>query len=234
MIIFESSPLWLIVCLLAAILSTCILYLRKSNECVSKRLKIVLMLLRGAAMFLLFALLLDIFIVNEHSSTEKPLIVCAADNSASMIAAADSSEVKSLFANYDNKIDKLQKKFTVKSLLFGSKITEDITTPDFKDNATDISSSILYANSLFGKNSIDAMLIVSDGIITDGFDLDITAQKNTIPYLYNRYRRYFSSSRLRNNKNQIQRHSLYAGQLRFRGEYQSCRLQQREIDPANL
>jgi hypothetical protein len=98
-----------------------------------------------------------------------------------MIASKDSTNVKSFFENnYNNILGKLKENFTVHTILFGEEITER-ENPDFKDNATNISSSFMYSDRLYDKNSIDGMLLITDGIYTSGFNPTVIAEDNPYP-----------------------------------------------------
>ncbi|MDL2243137.1 hypothetical protein LJC25_05370, partial [Bacteroidales bacterium OttesenSCG-928-K03] len=113
--------------------------------------------------------------------TSKPVLICAVDNSRSITAAKDSTLVKNIFSNnYNSTLNKLKENFTVHSFLFGEEIIES-ETPDFKDNSTNISSLLMYANRLYDKNSIDAMLLITDGIYTTGFNPTLIAEENPYP-----------------------------------------------------
>ena len=140
----------------------------------------MLFALRSIALFLIFTMFLSIIFVTKINTYSKPVLICAVDNSRSMLAAKDSTAVKSFFANdYSNIINKLEENFTVHSVIFDDVVNEG-KTPDFHGNSTNISSSMMYSDRLYDKNSIDGMLLLTDGIFTNGFDPAILAEG--IPY----------------------------------------------------
>lgn len=176
MLIFESSIFWLFVCLIVSILLTSILYWRKHNKAISKKLKALLFCLRCGALFLIFALFLNIIFSKQIAQKQKAVIVNLIDNSKSVVQNKDSVIIKDYFNNYSkNYFDGLSKKFNAKAITFGEENniinnTSTFNNINFSENNTDISSAILFTNRLFDKNSIDACVLYTDGIYTKGFN----------------------------------------------------------------
>ncbi|MBN8694131.1 MAG: hypothetical protein J0L69_13135 [Bacteroidetes bacterium] len=109
--------------------------------------------------------------INE---TEKPLILFAHDNSASIIATADSQFIKKEFTTLLEKVkSEVGEKYAVKSLLFGNKVTTG-ELPDYNDKETDLSQLLSEIDNNYANQNIGALIITSDGIINRGsgnFDL---------------------------------------------------------------
>ncbi|MDD2205468.1 MAG: hypothetical protein PHU62_06925 [Bacteroidales bacterium] len=180
MLLFESSPFWLLLCVLAAVLSAGILYWKKKNSSIGKKLKALLFVLRATTFFLLYSMLLNIVLVKTLTSYTKPLLISAVDDSRSMVAAKDSSIVSTFFNDdYENVIANLKKTFLINDFLFGENIKQD-SLPSFTQNISDISSAFLYADRLYD-NSIDGMLLFSDGIFNSGFNPVSMAEKLKYP-----------------------------------------------------
>ncbi|MGI6719168.1 MAG: hypothetical protein ACOX4D_08580 [Bacteroidales bacterium] len=183
MLIFESSIFLLFVCLLAAVLLTSILYWRKNNKAINKKLKALLFCLRCGALFLLFALFLNIIFSQQISQKQKAVVVNLIDNSKSVVLNNDSVQIKEYFKNYSkNYFEELSKNFNSKVITFGEENntinnTSDFSDINFNENNTDISSALLYTNRLFDKNHIDACVLYTDGIYTKGFNpINLTSE----------------------------------------------------------
>ena len=94
---FISNYPWYytLLCFLAGFVFSALLYVRdKQNTERSKGLLYSLAALRFASISIIALLLLDVFIKRLVNETEKPVIILAQDNSSSLIAGKDSTEIK--------------------------------------------------------------------------------------------------------------------------------------------
>lgn len=155
--------------MIAGLLYAFLLYFRdKKNNQRSKLITTILPIFRFTSITLITLLLLDVFIKNSTTEVEKPIIIIAQDNSSSIIANKDSSEIKN---NYIPDLKKfteaLKEKYTVKLYRFDteSKPTE---TFDFKGKETDISKVFEDIENNYANSNVGAIVLATDGIYNKG------------------------------------------------------------------
>jgi len=163
-----------LLCLVAGFVFSAMLYFRdKQNAERSKSLLYGLAILRFASVSLIALLLLDIFVKRLINEIEKPVIILAQDNSSSIIAGKDSSELKTEYTKaLSNLINVIKDKYDVKPYQFdsdpiaiGSKPSE---TFDFKGKETDISKLFSDIENNYANKNIGAVILASDGIYNKG------------------------------------------------------------------
>ena len=189
MIAIESNPLSIIACAAIAIILTAILYWRNKSEAeLSKPVKFLLATLRCLSLFLILILFLNILFTKKISRTSTPLVVCAIDNSKSMVLTNDSADVRNFFTkSYSDFRSNLNKHFTTKYLLFGNTVSEDATDENaisFNDINTNISSIFSYTETLYGNSDVNAAVIFTDGISTTGINPVIASESVTYPVYF--------------------------------------------------
>jgi hypothetical protein len=174
--IVTEYPIWFIVfCLLAGLGYSYFLY-RKVNPDLNKTIVYSLFAFRFIVVSLLCFFLLNPLIKSTTSYTEKPIIVIAADNSASVIKNKDSVFYKREFPVLLHKLSEaLSDKYEIHFLKFSNEVKED-TALDFSGKETNISN--LFAeiqNNYEGKN-VGAVVLASDGLYNTGnnpvYDVD--------------------------------------------------------------
>lgn len=174
-LISEHAWYFLLLCPLAGLLYAWLLYNReKKRDTFTKPVLYFLTALRFVSVLTITLLLLNIFLKRTINETEKPLILFAHDNSASIIATADSQFIKKDFTNLLEKVkSEVGEKYAVKSLLFGNKVTA-AEAPNYNDKETDLSQLLSEIDNNYANQNIGALIITSDGIINRGsgnFDL---------------------------------------------------------------
>lgn len=174
-LISEHAWYFLLLCPLAGLLYAWLLYNReKKRDTFTKPVLYFLTALRFVSVLTITLLLLNLFLKRTINETEKPLILFAHDNSASIIATADSQFIKKDFTNLLEKVkSEVGEKYAVKSLLFGNKVTAE-EQPDYNDKETDLSQLLSEIDNNYANQNIGALIITSDGIINRGsgnFDL---------------------------------------------------------------
>lgn len=113
--------------------------------------------------------LLSIFLKQLQNQTEAPTILLAIDNSSSINTGMDSIKIKKgLIKKIADFKKNIGEKFTVKTLLFGSKTITSELEPTFSEKATDINQMIEEVANNYTNQNIGAMVIVSDGIYNTG------------------------------------------------------------------
>jgi len=174
--IITEYPIWFILfCLLAGLGYSFFLY-RKINADVNKTIRYALSLIRFLTVSLLCFFLLNPLIKSTSSYTEKPIIIIAADNSASVTKNKDSVFYKNEFPALLHKFsDALSAKYEIHFVKFSGEVKED-TAIDFSGKETNISN--LFAeiqNNYEGKN-VGAAVLASDGLYNTGnnpvYDID--------------------------------------------------------------
>ena len=161
----EYSIAWTILCGIVSFLFAYWLY-RKSPF--SKKWSAILALLRFFTIFLLSFFLLNPFLNFEIVEKEKPIVVFAIDNSASMVRSGDSLFLKK---ELSKQIDAFTKEniddFKIDTYTFGES-TKLNGQSDFSDKKTDISQLISDLNANYSNRNICALTIVSDGLYNYG------------------------------------------------------------------
>jgi hypothetical protein len=174
--IVTEYPIWFILfCLLAGSGYSYFLY-RKVNPDLKKIIVYSLFAFRFIVVSFLCFFLLNPLIKNSTSYTEKPIIVIAADNSASVTKNKDSIFYKGEFITSLHKLSEgLSDKYEVHFLKFSNEVKED-TSIDFSGKETNISN--LFAeiqNNYEGKN-VGAVVLATDGLYNTGnnpvYDID--------------------------------------------------------------
>ncbi|MCF6214337.1 MAG: VWA domain-containing protein [Flavobacteriaceae bacterium] len=125
-----------------------------------------LALLRALTFFLIAALFINPKFNKNTYSIEKPNLVLAVDNSASIPFFKESKNVKQVVNAF--KADAgISKKFDIQSFAFGDNLIQTDTFT-FEAKQTKIESALKQLNSLYSKNSV--LVLLSDGNQTQGAD----------------------------------------------------------------
>lgn len=181
---FISNYPWYytLLCLVAGFVFSAILYVRdKQNSERSKILLYSLATLRFVSISLIALLLLDIFIKRLVNETERPVIIFAQDNSSSILAGKDSSELKNEYTKaLASFITNVKDKYDIKSYQFDSdsKVSE---TFDFKGKETDISKLFLDIENNYANKNIGAIILATDGIYNKGTNPLYSIEKFNAP-----------------------------------------------------
>ncbi|MBA3665701.1 MAG: hypothetical protein H0W61_16070 [Bacteroidetes bacterium] len=138
--------------------------------------------LRFASASLIVFLLLNIFLKQLKNETQNPVILLAVDNSRSMLANSDSAFIKQEFLkNIGSVRTALEKKFSVKTVLFGSKTKAAEADPEFNEKETDIDNMISDVENNYSNQNIGALILVSDGIYNKGSNPLYNVEKLQFP-----------------------------------------------------
>ncbi|MEE1252425.1 MAG: hypothetical protein UHK52_04930, partial [Bacteroidales bacterium] len=176
----DYSLWWLIPILVFAFATSWFVYLYE-QESFSKQQSIILFSLRGLAISLLLFLLLNPIVKTSKNKIEKPIIVIAQDNSASIIKTKDSLFYSNKYLKSLNSLSKsLNKNFEVKLYSFGSE-TKENSSFDFKDYQTDFSDLLNTIQDEYFNQNLSAIIIASDGINNYGKNPLNMLDKNPCP-----------------------------------------------------
>ena len=176
----EYSLWWIIPILIFAIAISWFAYFYKQKS-FSKRQSIILFSLRSIGSLLLLFLLLNPIVKKKTNQIEKPIIVIAQDNSASIIKTKDSLFYKNDYLNSLISLSKsLNKDFEVKIYSFGSQSKEN-SSFDFTDFQTDIADFLTNIQNEYFNQNLSAIVIASDGINNFGKNPLNVLEKNPCP-----------------------------------------------------
>lgn len=169
--IVSPYPIWyFIFCVILGAILAFLLY-RKDKKLseFSKLTKGVLFSLRFLCISLLAAMLLSPLLKYFNKTVEKPIIIIAQDNSASMNMAADSVFVKGDLQQQLAAVkNKLEENYRVESYLFDEKINDENEAPDFSGKITDFDVLFESIAQRFVNRNVGGLLLISDGIYNQG------------------------------------------------------------------
>lgn len=181
---FISNYPWYytLLCLVAGFVFSAILYVRdKQNAERSKILLYSLAALRFVSVSLIAILLLDIFIKRLVNETEKPVIILAQDNSSSIVAGKDSTQLKNEYTKaLTSFINNVKDKYDIKSYQFDSE-SKPSETFNFKGKETDISKLFLDMENNYANKNIGAIILATDGIYNKGTNPLYSIEKFNTP-----------------------------------------------------
>jgi hypothetical protein len=182
-LVTESSPWWIIGCLLLGATYAFLLY--QKSDTFPKRLRLALAVFRALSVSLLAFLLLSPLIRTLSREKEKPIVVIAADNSES-IAQSDSlvarQKLPEIFKQMKSKLDE---KFEVHLLNFSDRVEEGKPL-DYSGQQTDYSTLVDELNTRYVNRNVGAVIVASDGLFNKGGNpvyrpLDFATTLYTIP-----------------------------------------------------
>lgn len=179
--IITEYPLWFVIfCLAFGVLVAFLTYSKRFPENISPWQKTVLPLLRFLGASLLAFLLLNPLILRTITEIEKPLVVVAVDNSASVVMTKDSVFYKTDFITLlREQIKELENQFEVKLLSFGSECNNSILST-YNEPETDLSALFSEMKTLYSGRNVGAIVLASDGIYNKGSNPFFMAE--SMPY----------------------------------------------------
>ncbi|RIV20730.1 VWA domain-containing protein [Fibrisoma montanum] len=182
-VIFQSSPWWILVCLLVGAAYAALMYqrlplLRPSRVGGStsgpvggfdRTTTYALAALRFVVVSLICFLLLNPLIRSIRTMTEKPKVVLAVDNSESVAAAGRPALNRSLEALQTLRQQLTEKGLEVSVRTLGDTVTDaDLTQIPFTRRGTDLSSLLAGIRSDYEGRNLTDVVLVSDGIFNQG------------------------------------------------------------------
>lgn len=178
-VIFQSSPWWILVCLLVGAVYAFAMYqplprLAGSGTTVGgfdKRTTYGLAAVRFVVVSFLCFLLLNPLIRSLRSLTEKPKVVLAIDNSESVAAAGRPALSRALASLQTLRQQLADKGLDVAVRTFGDTITAeqtDLTQVPFTQRTTDLSGLLSGIRADYEGRNLTDVVLVSDGIFNQG------------------------------------------------------------------
>lgn len=133
-----------------------------------KPLRYGLAALRFTSVTLIALLLLDLFVKRLVNETEKPVILLLQDNSSSITAGKDSSELRTAYLDGLKRLSEaVSNKYDLKTYRFDSE-TRPGNDFDFKGKETDLSGAFADIENNYLNKNIGAIILASDGIYNKG------------------------------------------------------------------
>jgi len=178
--IFQSSPWWILVCLLVGAVYAYAMYqplprlARSGGDSVGvgsfdKRTTYGLAALRFVVVSFLCFLLLDPLIRNVRTLTEKPKVVLAVDNSESVAAAGRPALDKTLGSLQTLRQQLTEKGLDVAVRTFGDTATDaDLTQIPFTQRTSNLSGLLSGIRSDYEGRNLTDVVLISDGIFNQG------------------------------------------------------------------
>lgn len=174
-----SSAALLLTCILLGIGYSALLYSKKT-ELNNTQLRL-LSGLRALVVALIAFLLFAPYVKSISRTREKPIVVVAQDNSASInLSKAPGFEIEKYSEDFGKLLAALKEDFDVKTFQFGNDIQSRLDFT-FRDKTTDVSSVFKQLNERFQNRNIGAVILASDGIYNKGGNPQADAQKLTAP-----------------------------------------------------
>ena len=180
--IFENTYdiWWIPVCLLIGIGISGLTYFR-SRLPVSMGMRWFLFVLRALGIALLCFLLIEPFIRIERTQTIPPKVVVLWDESRSMVAGKDSTDLRSFSSEFSSVIrQRLKGKAEVEIFGFGEDFS-GIDNPTFNREATDIRNALVSTRDLYRGEPPAGVILISDGIINRGMDPRVSEEPLGFP-----------------------------------------------------
>lgn len=180
--IIISAQAWLIsLCVLAGLIYAALLYYREFRYEFSLNRRIFMGVLRGVAVAFIAFFLLSPFFRSVTRKVESPIVIVAQDQSASLVAIADSAFYKNEYPLLmDATVEAIDRNFDVHTYAFGNNFREGIDF-DFSDKQTDISEVLLEVQSRYQNRNVGALILASDGIFNHGIHPNYVLQYLPFP-----------------------------------------------------
>lgn len=147
----------------------------------NKHIRRLLFVLRFVVVALLSFFLLNPLIKSTTSYKERPIIVIAADNSASIARNKDSAFYRTIFpARLRELRQALGEKYEVQFVRFDAEPRED-TALDYSGKQTDLAALLASVRSNYEGKNLGALVLATDGLYNTGNNPLYEAGKNNFP-----------------------------------------------------
>jgi hypothetical protein len=163
-LILETSPIFVLLCLLAGVGYAYLLYSSKHQW--SKLFNNALLVLRTLLVSILAFLLLGPIIKQTNNLFEKPMFVIIEDNSRSIKEATDSTTLKKIRQNLINTQNVLTEKgYNVKTTDLSG---EEISNIQYTQTTSDLNAALKKVSNRYEGKNIAGVILVTDGIYNSG------------------------------------------------------------------
>jgi len=169
-LLFENSPWLTIPCLLVGAIYAALLYIKSQgfrHQSWGKQINYLLTGLRFLLVSLLCLLLVGPFIKQIKNTLEKPTIVMAIDNSASIVSVQDSASIQALKASLDNTAQQLEENgYQLEYRSFSG--AERLDSVSFHNESSDLSRMLGDIATDYEGRNVASVVLLSDGIYNQG------------------------------------------------------------------
>lgn len=168
---------FILFCILLGVVYAVLLYVVRMRRGVerdfSRRLTILLAVLRTLSVAAIAFLLLSPLVKRVKNRKEKPLVIIAEDNSQSLRYCPDSAFYATDFGGMlDRLSSELSNDFEVQRYRYGERVENDGDsekgTRDFSNVYTDISQAITEIDNIYYHRNVGALILTGDGIFNRG------------------------------------------------------------------
>lgn len=165
--IFQSSPWFILLCLLAGGIYAFVLYQNKKTF--SPLQNRILAIVRGLLVSLLAFLLINPLLRNNKSTIEKPTVVLAVDNSSSMTHSGQ-AKLEALKKNLQQLKESIEAKGASVEIqsLDEEADNQNISDIKFTKKRSDLSQMLANIKSSYEGRNLTDVILVSDGIANEG------------------------------------------------------------------
>lgn len=164
--LFQSSPWFIPLCLLAGGLYAFVLYQKNTNW--SKTQNYLMSAFRFVSVSLLCLLLLNFLIRQVTQTVQKKTVVIALDNSQSMLVVGQKS-LTDLVANLTKLKEELKsEEYNVSFASLDDETNQELENLKFNKKTTDLSGLLSGVKNAFEGENLTDVLLVSDGIANQG------------------------------------------------------------------
>ncbi|MCD6347784.1 MAG: hypothetical protein J7L96_10225 [Bacteroidales bacterium] len=153
----------------------------RSKELFSKSRRTGLAIIRAIGFFLVFLLFMGFLWKGQTEMKDKPIDLVAVDNSLSMMLTDDSLDLKNdIGAFIGNLNHTLEDKSDLRYYGFGQNVQQG-SSFDFSDKKTDFKQLFDHLGSVYRRQHVRGLLLISDGIFNTGLDPASAAQYFPFP-----------------------------------------------------
>lgn len=164
--LFQSSPWFIPLCLLAGGLYAFVLYQKNTNW--SKTQNYLMSAFRFVSVSLLCLLLLNFLIRQITQTVQKKTVVVALDNSQSMLVSGQKN-LTDLVANLNKlKEDLKSEEYNIFFASLDDETSQELESLKFNKKTTDLSGLLSGVKNAFEGENLTDVLLVSDGIANQG------------------------------------------------------------------
>ncbi|MDB5120614.1 MAG: hypothetical protein JWN56_1832 [Sphingobacteriales bacterium] len=158
--------LWLLGCLILGVAYAFILY--GSSHKLGKNFQNILFVIRAISVSIIAFLLFAPLVKSTNKTLEKPLIILAQDNSASIGLARSSKFKPGIYSKELLELEKsLAKEYEVRSYNFGNSVKRNLNF-SFTEKQSDLASVFKLINDQFANRNVGAVVLATDGIYNRG------------------------------------------------------------------
>jgi hypothetical protein len=178
---FQYPTWYIILCALLGLTYALVLYFRDNTfKDASKRLNWILGGIRFLAATFIAILLLAPLLKSLLTETKKPVVVLAQDQSESVAAEMDSTEIQIYQKSFKDLSNDLASKYEVVEYAFGNEVRPGV---DFQltDKVSNLSDMLSEVYDMYSNQNLGAVILASDGIYNEGSNPLYTGTKLNAP-----------------------------------------------------